>query len=45
MHGALWSGETRVSSIGSAVPLTRTSPTAIVAIRDTDVPLIRAADR
>jgi hypothetical protein len=31
--------------MGSTAPLTRTSPTAIVAIRETDVPVIRPAAR
>ena len=43
--GALWSGETSITSAGSIRPLTRTSPAASVAMRDVPVSPMRAAVR
>ncbi len=44
-HGSDWSGETRVSSAGSIVPLTRFSPSAIALIVDEAMSEIRLARR
>ena len=44
-HARLWSGETRVTSAGSMVPVTRTSPAARDEIRDVAVSPIQAPDR
>jgi hypothetical protein len=44
-HGALWSVEVRSISAGSTIPVRRTSPAAIDAMRDVAMSVMRIAVR